>query len=132
MSQRQIIDVAQLVDEQKIGSFNLKILALSFLVMLSDGFDFQAASLAGPGVMPTLGVNCSARAPLFSASLLGMLCGGLSFAYVGDRFGRRRAILWSSVLIGAATLTAAFAHSLNELIFLRFVTGIGLGGLPPN
>ena len=132
VAQRQVIDITQLVDDQKIGAFNLKIIFLSFLIMLSDGYDLQAAALAGPGLVQSWHVDRSALGPMFSASLFGMLFGGPLFAYIGDRFGRKAAIILGGVLYGVVTLIAARASSLNELMVLRFITGLGLGGLPPN
>lgn len=132
VAERQIIDITQLVDEQKIGAFHIKIIFLTFLVMLSDGYDLQAAALAGPGLVQSWHVDRALLGPVFSASLFGMLFGGPLFAYVGDRFGRKAAIISGAVLYGVVTLVAAGASSVNELIVLRFITGLGLGGLPPN
>ena len=100
--------------------------------MLSDGYDLQAAALAGPGLVQSWHVDRAALGPVFSASLFGMLFGGPLFAYIGDRFGRKTAIISGGVLYGVVTLVAAGASSLNELMLLRFITGLGLGGLPPN
>jgi len=132
MASRQVIDISRLVDEQTIGPFNVKIVILSFLIMLADGYDLQAASLAGPGLVQSWQVNPSALGLVFSASLFGMLFGGPFFGYVGDRYGRRSAILAASLAYSIVTLVAAYAASLNELIVLRFLTGLGLGGLPAN
>jgi MFS transporter, AAHS family, 4-hydroxybenzoate transporter len=132
LAQSGIIDITELVDERQVSAFNVKIVLLSFLVMLSDGYDLQAVSLAGPGLVQSWHLDRAALGPVFSASLFGMLFGGPLFAYVGDRFGRRPAIIWASLLYGIVTLIAAFATSVDELIVLRFITGIGLGGLPAN
>lgn len=132
MAQSGIIDITTLVDERQVSAFNVKIVLLSFLVMLSDGYDLQAISLAGPGLVQSWHLDRAALGPVFSASLVGMFFGGPLFAYVGDRFGRRPAIIWASLLYGAVTLAAAFATSVDELIALRFITGLGLGGLPAN
>lgn len=127
-----IIDITELVDRRQVSALNVKIVLLSFLVMLSDGYDLQAVSLAGPGLVQSWHLDRAALGPVFSASLFGMLFGGPLFAYVGDRFGRRPAIIWASLLYGIVTLIAAFATSVDELIVLRFITGLGLGGLPAN
>jgi AAHS family 4-hydroxybenzoate transporter-like MFS transporter len=132
LAQSGFIDITELVDQRQISGFNVKIVLLSFLVMLSDGYDLQAVSLAGPGLVQSWHLERAALGPVFSASLFGMLFGGPLFAYVGDRFGRRPAIIWASLLYGFVTLIAAFATSVDELIVLRFITGIGLGGLPAN
>lgn len=40
------IDVTRLVDEQRISAFTIRLLVLSFVVMLTDGYDLLAASMA--------------------------------------------------------------------------------------
>src|SRR6266404_1551270 len=132
MVQRQVINITQLIDERDLNAFNMRIIVLSFLVMMTDGFDLQAAALAGPGLVQSWHISRGALGPIFSASLFGMLFGGPIFGYIGDRFGRRPAIISACVLYGVVTLAAAVAHNLNELLVLRFIAGIGLGGLPAN
>jgi AAHS family 4-hydroxybenzoate transporter-like MFS transporter len=70
--------------------------------------------------------------PVFSAGLVGMALGGPLFGYVGDRFGRRTAILLSTIVYGLFTLMMVAAPGLNAILILRFISGIGLGGLLPN
>jgi MFS family permease len=66
-----------------------------------------------------------------SAFLLGAACGGLVFGWIGDRFGRVKAmalsIVWYSLFAGAAYFTA----TAEQLLVLRFVSGLGVGGMWP-
>jgi AAHS family 4-hydroxybenzoate transporter-like MFS transporter len=127
-----IIDVAALVDQQRIGSFLLSIVALGFLAQIGDGYDLSAAAYAAPGVTAAWHIPRPALAPVFSASLFGMLFGAPLFGYLGDRIGRRAGIVLCSLICAIATLATATVHGVPELIALRFVTGFGLGGLPAN
>lgn len=70
--------------------------------------------------------------PVFSASLVGFLVGAPFFGYLGDRFGRRVAIIFSLIFVGVTTLACAWATNLQELLWLRFLSGLGLGGVLPN
>src|SRR5579872_3911562 len=128
----ETLDVGQLVDEQKLGLFNFQIVFLSFLVMLADGYSLAAAAYAAPGIIASWHVNRAALGPMFSASLFGMFFGSLLLGDLGDRFGRRPAIICSSIIFGGTTLFVAGATSLPQLTALRFISGIGLGGLHPN
>lgn len=131
MTQRQAIDVGQIVDDQKITKFIVTIVFLSFLVMMSDGFDLQTAALAGPGLVQAWGIERSALATMFSASLFGMMVGAPVLSFFGDRYGRKPAIIASALICGLTTLSGAWATNLDQLIVARFMTGIGLGGLMP-
>ena len=89
----QIIDVAAVVDKQKVGAFVISVVVLSFLVTLSDGYNLQATAFAGPGIIRDWHLNRAALGPVFSGGLFGMLFGAPLFGYMGDQFGRRAAII---------------------------------------
>src|ERR1700754_477563 len=126
------IRVAQLVDEQRIGRFLIGIMVLGFLCQIGDGYDLAAAAYAAVGIARDWHIERSMLAPVFSASLFGMMFGAPIFGFIGDRFGRRIAIILCAMLCGVFSLATAGAHSLVTLAGLRFCTGIGLGGLQAN
>jgi AAHS family 4-hydroxybenzoate transporter-like MFS transporter len=128
----RVINVEDLVDEQKIGKFNLSLLFWLFLVMLLDGYDITAGAFAAPALITAWGVPRAALGPLLSASLFGILAGSLAFGYVGDRYGRKTGTIISVFLFGLFSLLAAQATSLTELTVLRALAGIGIGGIFPN
>jgi len=132
MQAPQIINITHLVDEQRVRLFGLSIIFLSFLVMFSDGYALAAAAYAAPMIVRQWHLNRAVMGPVFSASLLGMLFGAPILGYLGDRYGRKGAIILGCLLYGFASLAIIESHTLNQLIALRFVSGIGLGGLPPN
>jgi AAHS family 4-hydroxybenzoate transporter-like MFS transporter len=130
--ERQIIDVPALIEGQSIGPFLIGIVALGFIAQFGDGYDLAATAYAAPGIVHAWHIDRSSLAPVLSANLFGMLFGAPIFGYVGDRFGRRIAILICCVVLGVFTLASAEANSLLGLGLLRFATGLGLGGLPAN
>jgi AAHS family 4-hydroxybenzoate transporter-like MFS transporter len=44
-----IIDVSAVLDRQKITGFNVRLVILAFLILMTDGYDLGAAAFAGPG-----------------------------------------------------------------------------------
>jgi len=132
MSDSKIVDVSQLIDDQPIRAFHIKLVMLVFLIMVSDGYDLQAIGFAAPGIVKLLHIDRSMLGPVFSASLVGMLFGAPLFGWIGDRFGRRPAILCGIGIFGVVSLLTAAAQNRPELLVLRFLTGIGLGGVPAN
>ena len=68
---------------------------------------------------------------VFASGSAGALLGGLLFGFIGDRVGRRRAIVVSVGLFGLFTLLLAAADRTSELLLARFVGGIALGGALP-
>ncbi|MBL8549269.1 MAG: MFS transporter [Hyphomonadaceae bacterium] len=128
----QALNVEAAVDGQKIGRFNFVLLFWSFLAMFADGFEISALGLAAPHIVREWGVQAGAMGPMMSASLFGILIGAPLFGFIGDRFGRRAAIIWSCAIFGAFTLGVVAAENVDQITWLRFVTGIGMGGLLPN
>lgn len=126
------IDVDRLIDEQKIGRFNIMIVVWSFLAMLADGYEITAMAFAAPELVRIWGVETASLGPVFSASLVGVLFGAPFLGWVGDRYGRRIAIIAACVICGGATLSMVFTTSLAQMFALRFIAGIGIGGLMPN
>ena len=61
-----------------------------------------------------------------------MMIGGALAGIVGDRIGRRIALIGSVLIFGVLTAAVAFVDSLWALAALRFLAGLGLGGAMPN
>ena len=128
----EVIQVNRLVDEQKLDWFNLNLLIWSFLAMFCDGYDIAALAFAAPDLVRKWGLESSTLGPAFSASLFGILFGAPILGFVGDRFGRKRAIITGCFLYGLGTLAIVWSGSLAQIMLLRFISGIGIGGLMPN
>lgn len=105
---------------------------LVMLALVVEGFDLQAANFAGPSIAADFGMARSTLGPLLSASLVGILVGSTQIAPLGDRYGRKRILVLASIAFGALSLVSAMAGSPAQLIVLRFLIGIGLGGVMPN
>jgi AAHS family 4-hydroxybenzoate transporter-like MFS transporter len=128
----QSIRIDDLVDGQKIRAFNLNLLFWSFLAMFADGYDISVMPFATPTLSRLWHVDAGSLSVVLSASLFGVLAGSPLLGYVGDRYGRKAAILLASVIYGVTTLAVLWQHGYWPTIALRFCTGIGIGGLMPN
>lgn len=128
----RIINVEDVIDEQKIGRFNIVLLFWLFLVMMLDGYDITAAAFAGPELVRTWGVARADLGPMLSASLFGILIGSFVFGYIGDRYGRKIGTILSCVVFGVFTIAVAWSTNLTEMTILRLLAGIGIGGIFPN
>lgn len=105
---------------------------LLFLVVMLDGFDTAAIGFIAPDIRSHWQLTAGDLAPLFGAGLLGLTAGALLCGPLSDRFGRKRVIEFCVALFGLFSLLSAFAPDLQMLVFLRFLTGLGLGGAMPN
>src|SRR5258708_34181222 len=66
--------------------------------------------------------------PIFGAGLLGMLGGSMLLSILSDRVGRRPVLIGSTTFFSLCMLATAAAESVEQLGFLRFLTGLGSGG----
>ena len=130
---QQSINVGQWIDERPLATFHIWLVAFAFAIIISDGYDITAIAFAAPELLKQWAIaDRSALGPVFSASLVGILVGSPFFGVVGDRYGRKIAAVGSLVVFGVFTLAAAWASSLDHMLWLRGLAGIGLGGLMPN
>lgn len=119
------------LDARPLGAFQLRVVGLCAIVAMIDGFDTQAIAFLAPAIAHAWGVPASGFGPVFGAGLLGGMLGAIGFGALGDRFGRKPALLASVLLFALASLATVLAGSIPELIGYRMVTGVGLGGAMP-
>jgi benzoate transport len=93
-----------------------------------DGFDVLAMSFAASGVKADWHLLDGQLGALLSAGLVGMGLGSLTLGPCADRWGRRSIVLFSVALAGFGMLGSALARDYAELLVLRVLTGIGIGG----
>jgi MFS transporter, AAHS family, 4-hydroxybenzoate transporter len=131
MANRQTTDLSEIIERQKLTLFVVRIVALSWLVTFFDGFDMSAISFVAPDLSTALHLNRLMLGNAFSSGQVGMVLGGFIFGYLGDRIGRRPAIMLATASFGVLTLGLALAGSYTALLALRVVQGLAIGGLLP-
>ena len=103
-----------------------------FLAMLCEGIDLQSAGVAAAGIAGELHPSPQIFGYFFAASTVGLFIGAPFGGWVGDRKGRKFALILSLALFGLFSLLTAFCTTIDMLILTRFLTGLGLGGAMPN
>ncbi len=121
----------------------IKAYAASLTGTALEYYDFAVYSAAAalvfpqlffPGEDPLTGTLLS-----FSTYAVGFLArpvGGIVFGRLGDRVGRKNVLVWTLMLIGAATLLIGLLPGYASigvaapiiLVMLRFAQGVGVGG----
>lgn len=96
-----------------------------------DSVDLQLLTLVAPVLMRAWSLDAGQVGILSSAAMVGMLCGACVFGAVSDRVGRRPAFQLTVALFAVGSALSAMAQSLPQLVVLRCVVGLGVGGLVP-
>ena len=125
------VDVCQIIESQKLNSFVIRLVVISWLVTFFDGFDLNVIAFAAPYIRSAYSLDQAALGAVFASGSAGALLGGLLFGFIGDRIGRRRAIVVAVGLFGLFTLLLAAAEHTSEFLLARFIGGIALGGTLP-
>ncbi len=132
MADQSIVQVSRLLDDRGLSAFQIKLIAWSFFIVLIDGYDIASIAFAAPHLVRAWGISPKSLGPVFSASLIGILFGSALFGWVGDRYGRKAALIWSNLLFGVFTLAGAWATDIDQMFWLRLLAGLGIGGVVPN
>jgi MFS transporter, AAHS family, 4-hydroxybenzoate transporter len=126
------IDIGSVLDEGRWGGYQKFVVALAALAIIFDGVDIQVLGVAIPSLMVDWHVERDPFKWVAAIGLAGMASGSVIGGLIGDRWGRRRALIGSLLVLGLFTAVASFATGLTDLTILRFLAGIGLGGALPN
>ena len=126
------VDIGPVLDQAEWSAFQKRILFLVSLTIVLDGLDTQTMTLAIPTLIREWGIT---RAPFgivlafgYVAMAVGTIVGGL----IGDRMGRRAALLASVTIFGFGTLLGAFTNDITMLGLTRMLASVGLGAAMPN
>ena len=120
------------LDSRPVSPFQIATVALCGLVLLLDGFDTQSIGFLAPAIAEELGIPVSSFGTVFAAGLFGLMVGTMVTGPIADRYGRKWAIILSTLTFGAFSLATPLAGTLNGFVAFRFLAGLGLGGAMPN
>ena len=126
------LDVGRLIDDGEWTKYQRWLVFLTAMTIVLDGADIQLLGAAVPVIMREWSVARSVFAPVLAVGLIGMMIGGAIAGLVGDRIGRKRTLIGSVLIFGAATAAISLAPNVMVLGVLRLVAGLGLGGALPN
>jgi MFS transporter, putative metabolite:H+ symporter len=115
------------LDRLPISPFHYRIFWLVGAGMFFDGYDLYVAGGVLASLIQTKFSTLPQNLQFISLTFVGMTLGSLITGFVGDRFGRRFTYQINLLIFGLASIAAAFAQDMTQLIAFRFVQGLGLG-----
>lgn len=126
------VNINETIDNAKFSLFHWKVLVWCLLIIIFDGYDLVIYGVALPLLMQQWSLTSVQAGLLASAALFGMMFGAMIFGTLSDRLGRKKTIMICVTLFSGFTFLGAFATNPVEFAILRFIAGLGIGGVMPN
>lgn len=126
------LDVQSFINQQPLSRYQWRVVLLCFLIVFLDGLDTAAMGFIAPALSQEWGIDRASLGPVMSAALIGMVFGALGSGPLADRFGRKGVLVGAVLVFGGFSLASAYATNVDQLLVLRFLTGLGLGAGMPN
>ena len=106
----------------KAAIFMLLVLLLSYVI---NAMDRQLFSVVAVDVRKSLGATLQEIGFASTVFTLGMGIAGIPTAYLLSRMSRKTVSLIGLLVFSAATFMTAYAQGLSDLLFYRFLSGLG-------
>ena len=128
----KVVNVNHIIDHAKFRPFHFNVLVWCLLIILFDGYDLAINGVVLPLLMVEWGLTAMQAGMLASTALAGMMFGAMIFGSLADKIGRKKVIMICIVLFSGLTFAGGFASNPTEFAILRFLAGLGIGGVMPN
>jgi len=125
------LTVSEYLERTKISGFHHWILALACLIYALAAMNVMLIGAALPAISREWSLDPTVAGLLLSSGYAGMFIGALGFGIVADRIGRKAALLATVAVSSVFTGLCSIAWDAASMSILRFLAGIGLGGILP-
>ena len=132
MGESKTVAIRELIDARPLSGTQYGAIAVACALATLDGLDSQALSFVARNIARDWHISMAALGSVFSIGLVGVMLGALILGLLGDIAGSKRVLIWVTILAGITTIATGFAQTAQQLMILRFLTGIGIGGSLPN
>lgn len=100
-----------------------------FFGYMFDAVDILLLAVSMPAIIADLGISKADGGLLATATMVGIGLSSIVVGWCADNYGRRKTLFWSLMLFSVLTAAIAFTSTWFEILVLRFLAGLGLGGV---
>lgn len=121
-------DITCRLDNLPWTPFHTKFILALGITWILDAFEVVIVSVVLKSMSKSLNLSTFESSWLVSSFLVGALVGAFIFGYLADRYGRKKIFFITLLLYSLGTFLTGFVDSFYQVLFFRFITGLGLGG----
>ncbi|CAF1546416.1 unnamed protein product [Adineta steineri] len=113
-----------------LGKFQWRLFSILGFGTMADAAEVLLLTILGPALQCYWPYITDIRiAALTTCVFSGTLCGGFILGTIADKYGRRRVIVSSAIIVSLSGMLTAFSPSYNYVLLTAFFVGLGMGGL---
>lgn len=121
----------QSLDSSKVSPYLFWAAGLVALLLVTDGFGTQAMGFVTPAIAKAWGIKAAALKGAISIGLVGVAIGACGVTPLADKIGARRILIACALTYGVLMAGTSLVKDLGGLTWMRFFTGVALGGAMP-
>jgi len=120
------------IADKPMRLFQWVVIGAALIVLVIEGIDLQSLPLLAPEILDEWGIDRAEFGLALTAALAGMAIGSFFGGWLGDKWGRLKALYLATLIFGASTLAAAYANDVTTMALIRVIGGLGFGAGYPN
>lgn len=120
------------IADKPLRPFQWLVMGAALVVLVIEGIDLQSLPIVTPLILEEWGIDRALFGPALAAALFGMAFGSSLGGWLGDRWGRLKALYLAALIFGASTIAAAYTTDVWTMSAVRALGGLGFGAGYPN
>jgi AAHS family 4-hydroxybenzoate transporter-like MFS transporter len=120
------------IADKPLRPFQWLVMGAALIVLVIEGIDLQSLPLLSPEIVKEWGIDRADFGLALSAALAGMAVGSFFGGWLGDRWGRLKALYLAAMIFGASTILSAYTDDVATMAAVRVLGGLGFGAGYPN
>ena len=118
-----------ILEDRRMTSRQIVVVSLCVVLYALDGFDVLAISFSAPGIAEEWSISRGELGIVLAMELVGMSVGSVLLGMFADKWGRRPITIGCLLVMSMGMYLASTAKDVNTLLIIRFITGLGIGGM---
>src|SRR5688572_2867923 len=120
------------IADKPLRPFQWLVMGAALVVLVIEGIDLQSLPIVTPLILEEWEIGRELFGWPLTAALFGMAFGSSFGGWLGDHWGRLRALYLATLIFGLSTIAAGWTDNRWTLTAVRVVGGLGFGAGYPN